>query len=248
MRCTKKVNPKFLHCTIKSSGLGLNTLARDAILAFFARHIAPFCDVRRASLGHLAAHRRASEESRRGTVSPAGEGLAFGVSGHRERQVSARDAGAAALPARARAHSCGTLLLRVSEALAAKKKSRTPSIAAAIVVDMNSGTILHSQAADTPRPPGLAHQDDDALCPVRLFAGRQAHARVPSLRSRPLPPARRRPSSASSPASTIKSQRCDQGPGHPIGQRRRRHHRREPCRHRGEFRPADDRDRPGASA
>jgi D-alanyl-D-alanine carboxypeptidase len=41
----------------------------------------------------------------------------------------------------------------VSTALAAKKKSSAPSIAAAIVVDMNSGTILHAQAADTPRHP-----------------------------------------------------------------------------------------------
>ncbi len=41
----------------------------------------------------------------------------------------------------------------VGTALAAKKKSSTPSIAAAIVVDMNSGTILHAQAADTPRHP-----------------------------------------------------------------------------------------------
>ena len=38
-------------------------------------------------------------------------------------------------------------------ALAAKKKSSAPSIAASIVVDMNSGTILHAQAADTPRHP-----------------------------------------------------------------------------------------------
>jgi D-alanyl-D-alanine carboxypeptidase len=41
----------------------------------------------------------------------------------------------------------------VSPALAAKKKSSAPSIAAAIVVDMNSGTILHAEAADTPRQP-----------------------------------------------------------------------------------------------
>ena len=41
----------------------------------------------------------------------------------------------------------------LSEALAAKKKARTPSIAAAIVVDMNSGSILYSQAADMPRYP-----------------------------------------------------------------------------------------------
>jgi D-alanyl-D-alanine carboxypeptidase len=40
-----------------------------------------------------------------------------------------------------------------SEALAAKKKSSTPLIAASIVVDMNSGAILHSQAADIPRYP-----------------------------------------------------------------------------------------------
>ena len=40
-----------------------------------------------------------------------------------------------------------------SAALAAKKKPSAPSIAAAIVVDMNSGTILHAQAADTPRHP-----------------------------------------------------------------------------------------------
>ena len=43
-----------------------------------------------------------------------------------------------------------------SDALAKKKKSsapRAPSIAAAIVVDMNAGSILHAQAADTPRYP-----------------------------------------------------------------------------------------------
>lgn len=42
----------------------------------------------------------------------------------------------------------------LSHALAAKKKKpSSPSIAAAIVVDMNTGTILHSQAADIPRHP-----------------------------------------------------------------------------------------------
>ncbi len=44
----------------------------------------------------------------------------------------------------------------VSDALAAKKKAssaRAPSIAAAIVVDMNSGSILYSQAADASRYP-----------------------------------------------------------------------------------------------
>lgn len=45
------------------------------------------------------------------------------------------------------------VLTPAGEALAAKKKPRTPSIAAAIVVDMNSGTILHEQAADAPRHP-----------------------------------------------------------------------------------------------
>ena len=35
----------------------------------------------------------------------------------------------------------------------ARRKSAAPSIAAAIVVDMNSGSILHEQAADTPRHP-----------------------------------------------------------------------------------------------
>jgi D-alanyl-D-alanine carboxypeptidase len=45
------------------------------------------------------------------------------------------------------------VLSPAGEALAAKKKPRTPSIAAAIVVDMNSGTILHEQAADAPRHP-----------------------------------------------------------------------------------------------
>ncbi len=45
------------------------------------------------------------------------------------------------------------VLAPAGEALAAKKKPRTPSIAAAIVVDMNSGTILHEQAADAPRHP-----------------------------------------------------------------------------------------------
>ncbi|MGZ8415394.1 MAG: SPOR domain-containing protein [Methyloceanibacter sp.] len=45
------------------------------------------------------------------------------------------------------------VLTPAGEALAVKKKPRTPSIAAAIVVDMNSGTILHEQAADAPRHP-----------------------------------------------------------------------------------------------
>ena len=43
-----------------------------------------------------------------------------------------------------------------SDALAKKKKSsapRAPSIAAAIVVDVNAGSILHAHAADTPRYP-----------------------------------------------------------------------------------------------
>ena len=44
-------------------------------------------------------------------------------------------------------------LTPTGEVLAAKKKPRTPSIAAAIVVDMNSGSILQEQAADTPRHP-----------------------------------------------------------------------------------------------
>jgi D-alanyl-D-alanine carboxypeptidase len=45
-------------------------------------------------------------------------------------------------------------LAPMSEALAAKKKQpAAPSIAAAIVVDMNTGTILHSQNADIPRHP-----------------------------------------------------------------------------------------------
>jgi D-alanyl-D-alanine carboxypeptidase len=46
-----------------------------------------------------------------------------------------------------------TALTPAGEALAAKKKARAPSIAAAIVVDMNSGSILQEQAADTPRYP-----------------------------------------------------------------------------------------------
>jgi D-alanyl-D-alanine carboxypeptidase len=47
-------------------------------------------------------------------------------------------------------------VMPVSDALAAKKKAssaRAPSIAAAIVVDMNSGSILYSQAADASRYP-----------------------------------------------------------------------------------------------
>jgi D-alanyl-D-alanine carboxypeptidase len=44
-------------------------------------------------------------------------------------------------------------LVPVRDALAAKKKSATPAIAAAIVVDMNTGTILHSQNAEIPRHP-----------------------------------------------------------------------------------------------
>ena len=45
------------------------------------------------------------------------------------------------------------MLTPADAALAAKKKATTPSIAAAIVVDMNSGSILQEQAADTPRHP-----------------------------------------------------------------------------------------------
>ena len=47
------------------------------------------------------------------------------------------------------------VLLPISDADAAKKRSRssTPSIAAAIVVDMNAGKVLHSKEADTPRHP-----------------------------------------------------------------------------------------------
>src|SRR5262245_14945680 len=46
------------------------------------------------------------------------------------------------------------VLVPSGETLAAKKKrSSGPSIAASIVVDMNSGTILQEQAADTPRHP-----------------------------------------------------------------------------------------------
>jgi D-alanyl-D-alanine carboxypeptidase len=48
------------------------------------------------------------------------------------------------------------LSVPATDALAKKKKSsapRAPSIAAAIVVDMNAGSILHAQAADTPRYP-----------------------------------------------------------------------------------------------
>jgi D-alanyl-D-alanine carboxypeptidase len=42
----------------------------------------------------------------------------------------------------------------LSEALAKKKRSaRAPTIAAAIVIDMNTGAVLHAQGADTPRYP-----------------------------------------------------------------------------------------------
>ena len=47
----------------------------------------------------------------------------------------------------------GPVLTTADVALAAKKKATTPSIAAAIVVDMNSGSILQEQAADMPRHP-----------------------------------------------------------------------------------------------
>ena len=47
----------------------------------------------------------------------------------------------------------GPVLAPADAALAGKKKATTPSIAAAIVVDMNSGSILQEQAADTPRHP-----------------------------------------------------------------------------------------------
>ncbi len=41
----------------------------------------------------------------------------------------------------------------LGEASAAKRRSGTPPVAAAIVVDMNTGVILYSQAPDTPRYP-----------------------------------------------------------------------------------------------
>jgi len=47
----------------------------------------------------------------------------------------------------------GPTLAPADTALAARKKATAPSIAAAIVVDMNSGSILQEQAADTPRHP-----------------------------------------------------------------------------------------------
>src|SRR6185312_6147039 len=47
----------------------------------------------------------------------------------------------------------GPVLGPADAALAAKKRATTPSVAAAIVVDMNSGSILQGQAADTPRHP-----------------------------------------------------------------------------------------------
>jgi D-alanyl-D-alanine carboxypeptidase len=47
----------------------------------------------------------------------------------------------------------GPNLAPADTALAARKKATPPSIAAAIVVDMNSGSILQEQAADTPRHP-----------------------------------------------------------------------------------------------
>jgi D-alanyl-D-alanine carboxypeptidase len=49
----------------------------------------------------------------------------------------------------------GVVLTPAADALAAKKKKKPsgPSIVAAIVVDMNSGSILHEQAADVPRHP-----------------------------------------------------------------------------------------------
>jgi D-alanyl-D-alanine carboxypeptidase len=40
-----------------------------------------------------------------------------------------------------------------AEAASRRSKSSTPKIAASIVVDMNTGTILHSEAAEQPRPP-----------------------------------------------------------------------------------------------
>src|SRR4029453_19535620 len=40
-----------------------------------------------------------------------------------------------------------------AEAAARRSKSSTPKVAASIVVDMNTGTILYSEAAEQPRPP-----------------------------------------------------------------------------------------------
>ena len=131
----------------------------------------------------------------------------------------------------------------VSAALAAKKKSSTPSIAAAIVVDMNSGTILHAQAADTPRHPASLTK----MMTLYVLFGYLRAGKLKPNSDLTVTPARRQPGADQARPEARRhpqSQRCDQGPGHPIGQRRLRRHRREPCRHRGELRPADDRHRP----
>ena len=76
--------------------------------------------------------------------------------------MSSRKPNCWAHPARALRFGLALLLMLaalsapVDGALAKKKKSsapHAPSIAAAIVVDMNAGSILHAQAADTPRYP-----------------------------------------------------------------------------------------------
>ena len=51
------------------------------------------------------------------------------------------------------AHVLAALAAPSAEAASRRSKSGTPKIAASIVVDMNTGTILHSEAAEQPRPP-----------------------------------------------------------------------------------------------
>ena len=110
-----------------------------------------------------------------------------------------------------------------------RRRRATPSIAAAIVVDMNSGIDPARAGGRHAAPSGLADQDDDALCAVRLSEGRQAHAELGSDgdgacrepgADQARPEARR----------DHQGQRCGQGAGDAIRQRRRRDHRREPRR------------------
>ena len=111
---------------------------------------------------------------------------------------------------------------------------------ASIVVDVNSGEAMEETNADSPRHPGLAHQDDDALSAVRAAGGRQDQAfeRNGGLRTR----RRAGPVQARPRARPVdRGRRRHQRHRHQVGQRHRGGGGRSARRQRARLRAADDR-------
>ena len=127
------------------------------------------------------------------------------------------------------------------------RASGTPAVAAAIVVDMNTGIILYSQAPDTPRYPASLTK----MMTLYVLFGCLSDGKI-TLSSDLVGDAARREPGADQTGPQAghdhQGRGRDQGAGDPVRQRRRRHHRREPRRHRGEFRPRYDADGAAASA